>query len=106
MFSSAIGRLRIISIIEGLSFLYLLYHSIYSKRILGIEDAIRVPGMIHGVLFCLFCIALLDATLAHKWKLKIPSLIFLASLIPFAPIWVELWLKKQSEKDQSLDASN
>ena len=46
--------LRVMSIADGISFLYLLYHSIYSKRILGIDEAIRVPGMIHGVLFCLF----------------------------------------------------
>ena len=95
MFSNAINRLRVISIIEGLSYLYLLYHAIYSKRILGIEDAIRIPGMVHGVLFCIFCIALLDAKLAQKWPLKPPFWIFVASLFPFAPIWVEIWLKKQ-----------
>lgn len=101
MLSTAIGRLRVISIIEALSYLYLLYHAIYSKRILGIEDAIKTPGMIHGVLFCIFCIALLDAMLAQKWSIKPPFWnrppvwIFLASLIPLAPIWVEIWLKKQ-----------
>jgi len=101
MFKTAIGRLRVISIIEAISYLYLLYHAIYSKRILGIEDAIRVPGMIHGVLFCIFCVALLDAMLAQKWKISPPFWnnppvwIFAASLVPLAPIWVEVWLKKQ-----------
>lgn len=102
MFSTAVGRLRIISMIEAISYLYLLYHAIYSKRILGIEDAIKIPGMIHGVLFCIFCAALLDAMLAQKWDVsppfwnKPPLWIFAASLFPFAPIWVELWLKKQT----------
>lgn len=99
LFKTSIGRLRIISIVEAISFIYLLYHAIYTKRILGVEDAIRVPGMVHGLLFCVFCIALLDAKLAQKWSLKPPALIFLASLIPFAPIWVELWLKKQQERE-------
>ena len=96
MLSNAIGRLRIISIVEALSYLFLLYHSIYSKRILGIDDAIKIPGMIHGVLFCIFCIALLDAKIVQKWSLKPPFWIFVASLVPFAPFWVETWLKKQT----------
>ena len=96
MLSTAINRLRVISIIEGLSFLFLLYHSIYTKRMLGVEDAIKVPGMIHGVLFCIFCVALLDAKIVQKWTIKPPFWIFLASLVPFAPIWVEKWLKKQT----------
>lgn len=101
MFSTSIGRLRIISMMDGLSFLYLLYHSIYSKRILGIDDAIRIPGMIHGALFTIFCFLLLDAMLKQKWNIRPPFynsppiLIFLSSLIPFAPIAVEIWLKKQ-----------
>lgn len=100
MLSTAIGRLRIISLIEGISYLYLLFHAIYSKRILGIEDAIRTPGMIHGVLFCIFCVALLDAKLAQKWSLKPPFWIFAASLVPIAPAWVEVWLKKQQPEQE------
>ena len=95
MLSTPIGRLRLISIIDAISYLYLLYHSLYSKKILGIDEAVRIPGMIHGVFFTLFCFALLDAMLAKKWKLKTPFIIFLASIIPLAPIWVEIWLKKQ-----------
>lgn len=100
MLNTAIGRLRIISLIEGISYLYLLFHAIYSKRILGIEDAIRTPGMIHGVLFCIFCVALLDAKLAQKWSLKPPFWIFAASLVPIAPAWVEVWLKKQQPEQE------
>ena len=95
MFKNAINRLRVIRVLEGLSYLYLLYHAIYSKRILGIVDAIKTPGMVHGSLFCAFCIALLDTKLTQKWSLKPPFWIFMASLFPFAPIWVEIWLKKQ-----------
>ena len=100
MLSSAIGRLRIISIMDGLSFLYLLYHSIYSKRMLGMDEAIRVPGIIHGVLFTIFCFVLLDAMLKQKWSLKPPVLIFISSLIPLAPIFVEIWLKKQKPLEE------
>lgn len=97
MFNTAIGRLRVISITEAISYLVLLGIAMPLKYIWDQPQAVRVVGMTHGVLFCLFCIALLDAMLARKWSLKPPALIFLASLIPFAPIWVEKWLKKQPE---------
>jgi integral membrane protein len=100
MLSTAINRLRVISIIEGLSFLFLLYHFIYTKRILGVEDAIKIPGMIHGVLFCIFCVALLNAKIVQKWTIKPPFWIFMASLVPFAPIWVEKWLVGQKPADR------
>ena len=101
MFSTAIGRLRVISLIEALSFLSLLGIAMPLKYIWEEPQAVRIVGMAHGVLFCLFMAALLHAFIVQKWSIKPPFLIFLASLIPFAPIWVEKWLKTQTPKDQS-----
>ena len=96
MLRSSVGRLRLISITEAISYLILLGIAMPLKYIWGEPGAVRVVGMIHGVLFCIFCAALLDAKLTQKWNLKPPFWIFMASLVPFAPIWVELWLKKQT----------
>jgi integral membrane protein len=96
MFSTAIGRLRIISMTEAISYLILLFIAMPMKYIWGEPMAVRIVGMAHGVLFCLFCTALLNAILTQKWGIKPPVRIFIASLIPFAPIWVEKWLKKQA----------
>ncbi|MBT8038491.1 MAG: DUF3817 domain-containing protein [Verrucomicrobiae bacterium] len=96
MLSTAINRLRVISLIEALSYLILLGIAMPLKYIGGEPLAVRIVGMAHGVLFCLFCCALLHAMLVQKWSLKPPFWIFAASLVPFAPLWVERWLKKQS----------
>lgn len=96
MLRSSVGRLRLISITEAISYLILLGIAMPLKYIWGEPGAVRVVGMIHGILFCIFCAALLDAKLTQKWNLKPPFWIFMASLVPFAPIWVELWLKKQT----------
>lgn len=96
MFSNAINRLRVISIIEAISYLVLLGIAMPLKYIWDDPQAVRIVGMAHGILFCIFCVALLDAKLSQKWTLKPPALIFLASLVPFAPIWVERWLKTQT----------
>ena len=95
MLTSPLGRLRIISIVEALSYLVLLGIAMPLKYIWGEPQAVKIVGMLHGVLFCIFCAALLDAMLKQKWNLVPPFWIFMASLVPFAPIWVEMWLKKQ-----------
>jgi len=97
----SIGRLRIISITEALSYLILLGIAMPLKYIWGEPEAVKIVGMLHGVLFCIFCVALLDAKLNQKWSLKPPFWIFMASLVPFAPIWVERWLKKQTPASKS-----
>ena len=94
-FNSPLGRFRLLSILEALSFIYLLYCSIYLKRMLGDADAIRLPGMIHGILFCVYCVCLFQAMEAAKWSLKKTGLIFLTSLIPIVPFFIETWLKRE-----------
>ncbi len=90
--------LRISSLADGLSFIILLYYSIYEKRILGNEDAIRIPGMIHGVIFCIFCYALYRTWEKRNWKFSRPALIFLCALIPTAPFFLEASLKKEAQE--------
>ena len=64
------------------SFLLLLGIAMPLKYVWGDPSAVRMVGMAHGVLFCLFCAALLNAMLSEKWSIKPPALIFLASHRP------------------------
>jgi integral membrane protein len=87
--------LRLVSLAEGISFLVLLYAAIYRKRILGDENAIAVPGMIHGVLFVIFCFCLLQVWIERRWSIKKVALAFICSLLPFAPFYLERKLKQE-----------
>ena len=87
--------LRYVSLAEGISFLVLLYAAIYQKRILGNEDAIAVPGMIHGVLFVIFCFLLLHVWIDWGWSFKKAAFAFVCSLLPFAPFFLERKLKQE-----------
>ena len=49
MLGTSIGRLRVVSLLEGLSWIVLLYCSVVMKRMQGHEDAIYLPGIIHGL---------------------------------------------------------
>jgi len=95
---TAVGRLRVMSILDAVSLIYLLFCSIYLKRILGDADAIYIPGMVHGVLFTIYCVTLLDAMLKKKWSFKTTFLIGITTIIPFVPFWLEGWLKKQDNE--------
>jgi integral membrane protein len=94
-----LGLLRISSLLDGLSFVILLYFAIYEKRILGDETAVRIPGMIHGVIFTVFLILLYFTMEKRKWPLKRAALVFVCSLIPFAPFFLEPSLKREQDGD-------
>ncbi|MEN8772864.1 MAG: DUF3817 domain-containing protein [Akkermansiaceae bacterium] len=101
MFQFPLGLLRLFSLLDGLSFIILLYFAIYEKRILGDETAVRFPGMVHGVIFTIFLILLYIAMEKRKWPIKRAALVFVCSLIPLAPFFLELNLKKEQEEVES-----
>lgn len=88
-------RLRIIGAIEGVSFIVLLYASIVLKRMRGDEDAIYVPGMIHGILFIIYCAALWHAMRVNERPVKWAAKFFVAALLPFGPFVVDGSLKRE-----------
>jgi len=97
MFQYPLGFLRLFSLLDGLSFIVLLYFSIYEKRILGDETAIRIPGMVHGVIFTIFLVLICLTMVSRKWPIKRAALVFVCSLLPFAPFFLEISLKKEQE---------
>jgi integral membrane protein len=91
-----ISHLRYISLIEGISYLLLLFIGMPLKYGLGLFLPNKLLGMIHGILTIVFCVILFfiwkSKKLTHKWCIGI----FVASLIPFAALFVESKLKKIS----------
>ena len=98
MLKSPIGRLRLVGLLEGCSFLILLYASIVEKRIKGNEEAIFVPGLIHGVLFVLYCMLLHQARKPAGWSLKTSAKVFLAAWLPLGPFVIDPWLGREDRR--------
>lgn len=101
MLQFPLGLLRLSSLLDGLSFIILLYFAIYEKRILGDEAAVRIPGMVHGVIFTIFLILLYFTMEKRRWPIKRAAVVFVCSLIPFAPFFLEPSLKKEQRDSPS-----
>jgi integral membrane protein len=85
---------RIISVVEGLSFLAILCVT------LGIisREFVSYLGMFHGVLFMLYIALSFVGAKKKGWSILFWIALFLASIVPFAFIIVELFLRKESTK--------
>ena len=81
---------RLLSLLEGLSFLVILSVTLD----LISREYVSVLGMTHGVLFILYIVGTLIASNIRKFSILVWLTLFLAALIPFAFILVELFMRK------------
>jgi len=58
--------------------------------------AVKYTGWAHGVLFMLYVVTVIMCAMEYKWKIGKTILVFLASLLPFAPFYVDKRLKEES----------
>jgi|AntRauTorckE5430_2_1112549.scaffolds.fasta_scaffold02651_3 integral membrane protein len=99
LLKTQLGRLRIIAFAEGVSFLMLLFISMPLKYIFGMPEANAVIGMIHGLLFVLYVLGVIQAKFMFDWSLKNMFLALLASIVPFGTFWADKKIFKGSEKN-------
>ncbi|MDR6224475.1 DUF3817 domain-containing protein [Desmospora profundinema] len=95
MFKTAFDRFRIISLIEGISFLLLLGIAMPMKYLADIPMAVTVVGWIHGVLFILYMVALAHVTFTDRWPFKRVAGAVIASVLPFGPFVFDTRLKRE-----------
>lgn len=74
---------------EGASFLVLLLVAMPLKYLLGLPQAVRVVGMLHGVLFILYAFFVVEALSSGRFTLRTAALAMLASVLPFGPFVFE-----------------
>lgn len=93
--TTPIGRFRIVAFWEGISYLVLLLVAMPLKYGLGFDIAVRVVGMLHGVLFIAYLItlALAARSLGAKWVV----LALVMSIVPGGTFWLESKLRPLEE---------
>lgn len=86
---------KIVSFLEGVSYILLLLIAVPIKYIGGNEFWVKILGMPHGVLFILYIIMACIIKKKQQWSSKEFLIILIASLIPFGTFYVNnKYLKK------------
>lgn len=93
----ALYTLKTLAILEGVSCIALFFIAMPLKYFGGYENAVKIPGMAHGVLFVLYCLSLLPVYFIYKWDFKTLLISGFASIIPFGTFWADWKYFKTNE---------
>lgn len=90
-----IGRFRVISLLEGISYVVLLGIAMPLKYVAGNTQIVPWAGRVHGGLFVLFCFALFAVATNRDWKRRQTAVAFIASFVPLGAFWLEHRLRRE-----------
>lgn len=84
-FRTHLGRFRIVALLEGISFLILLFFA-YGIRI---PEAVSLLGMVHGILFMVYILLLILVKADQNWSLGLFVKSALVSVLPFGTFYAD-----------------
>lgn len=87
-------RFRWISLIEGTSFLILLFIAMPLKYMVDMPEAVTYVGGAHGALFILYIYLVFPTARSLKWGFSRTLFAIMASVLPFGPFIFDRNLKK------------
>lgn len=96
--NSNIDRLRLSSILDGVSYLILLGIAMPLKYMADMPLAVRIVGSLHGFFFVALCLFLLIALQRKQLNFGWCVIVFLCALVPFAPFWLDHRLKEKASE--------
>lgn len=88
-----LGRLRVLAILEGISYL-LLGITMPIKYVMGVPEPNYIVGMAHGWLFIMYVAIAIQNSRIHNWTWKETFYVLVASLIPFGTFAVDIKILK------------
>jgi len=93
MVKTPIARFRLISFLEGVSYVLLVFIAMPMKYLADNPLPVKIIGMGHGVLFILFMIFLYESMRKHDWGNNFSIKLFIYSLLPFGTFYMDKKLK-------------
>ncbi len=96
LLGTALGRFRLISLVEGVSYVVLMAVAMPLKYLADRPAAVTLVGGIHGALFVLFALALVAVAVKLRWSLRTCAIAMIAALLPLGAFWLEHGLRRGS----------
>lgn len=89
-FTTKIGRLRLLGLLEGLSLLILVFVAVPAKYMFNTPALVKAIGPVHGMLFLLFVFNTISVGVEYKWKFRETTWkVLLACIIPFGTFYID-----------------
>jgi len=86
---------RLVALLEGVSYILLLFIAVPIKYWSGDEQWVKLLGMPHGILFVSYVIFAFLIKENENWGIKDFVIVLLASILPFGTFYVDWkYLKK------------
>ena len=92
-----LGNFRLVALLEGISYVLLLFISMPLKYYVGLPNFVKYNGWVHGLLFILYILALISVKADQNWKFKKTTLAFIISLIPFGAFFFDKELRREEQ---------
>lgn len=80
---------RWISILEGISFLVLLFLAMPLKYFFDLPQMVQVVGMAHGLLFIAYVMGAFWMYRPLNWRRRTLIIALVCSVVPFGPFYIE-----------------
>jgi integral membrane protein len=94
LFTTNIGRLRLIGLLEGISLLVLLCIAVPLKYKYDDPSFVKTIGPVHGALFLLFVINSVSVAIQQKWKMSAAGKVLISCIIPLGTFFVDHFILK------------
>lgn len=95
-------HLRIASMLEGISYLFLLFVAMPMKYAAGKPLWVSWAGRVHGGLFVLLALVLLRCTLARGWNMQRALRVVGFALVPFGAFFLDREFARELRTDSAL----
>jgi len=95
---SLLNSFRIIALLEGVSYLLLLFIATPIKYLADNPMFVKLLGMPHGILFLAYIVMAIMLAQQLKWNNKTLLIVLAASVIPFGTFYIEKKYLKQKLK--------
>ena len=89
--------LRVISYLEGISYILLLFIAVPIKYYANDPSLVKLLGMRHGLLFVAYVILSLVSSKEYRWNSKKTLVVLISSVIPFGTFYVDYKYLKTDE---------
>lgn len=89
MFTTKLGRLRIIGFLEGISLLILLCIAVPMKYQFHDPSLTKIMGPTHGAIFLLFLFNTLSVGVEQQWKAPTIWKVIIACFIPLGTFYID-----------------